>query len=94
MTPTSAASLLQVIGAGPAAHHPSAVHCYVGRAAEDLDFSGLDGVVPAQVSIRWVRGRGRGRGRGSCSGRGRGSGRDSGRVGVGVGVGVRVVGQG
>ena len=41
---------LQVIGAGPAAHHPSAVHCYVGRAAEDLDFSGLDGVVPAQVS--------------------------------------------
>ena len=47
---TSAASLLQVIGAGPAAHHPSAVHCYVGRAAEDLDFSGLDGVVPAQVS--------------------------------------------
>ena len=50
MTPTSAASLLQVIGAGPAAHHPSAVHCYVGRAAEDLDFSGLDGVVPAQVS--------------------------------------------
>ena len=50
MTPTSAASLPQVIGAGPAAHHPSAVHCYVGRAAEDLDFSGLDGVVPAQVS--------------------------------------------
>ena len=92
MTPTSAASLLQVIGAGPAAHHPSAVHCYVGRAAEDLDFSGLDGVVPAQVSIRWVRGRGRGSGSGS--GRGRGSGRGSGRVGVGVGVGVRVVGQG
>ena len=92
MTPTSAASLPQVIGAGPAAHHPSAVHCYVGRAAEDLDFSGLDGVVPAEVSIRWVRGRGRGRGSGSRMGRG--SGRGSGRVGVGVGVGVRVVGQG
>jgi len=43
---------MQVIGAGPAAHHPSSVHCYVGQAAEDLDFSGLDGVVPAQVAIR------------------------------------------
>ena len=51
---------LMVIGAGPAAHHPSSVHCYVGRAAEDLDFSGLDGVVPAQIAELAVNEQGEG----------------------------------
>ena len=50
----------QVIGAGPAASHPSSVQCYVGRAAEDLDFSSLDGVVPAQVADLVVNDQGEG----------------------------------
>lgn len=41
---------IMVVGAGPSDSHPNLVRCYAGRMAEDLDFSGLDGVVPAQVA--------------------------------------------
>ena len=48
-TPVSVRKLM-VVGAGPASGHPSSVRCYVGRAAEDLDFEGIDGAAPAQVA--------------------------------------------
>ena len=41
---------IMVVGAGPSDSHPNLVRCYVGQAAEDLDFSGLEGVTPAQVA--------------------------------------------
>lgn len=36
-----------VAGAGPADNHPSSVRVFVGRAAEDLDFSSVDDTTPA-----------------------------------------------
>lgn len=41
---------IMVIGAGPSDNHPSSVQCFVGRTAEQLDFSELDGAAPAQVA--------------------------------------------
>ena len=41
---------IMIVGAGQSNSHPNSVRCYVGRAAENLDFSGLDGVTPAQVT--------------------------------------------
>ena len=41
---------IMVVGAGPSHSHPNSVRCYVGRAAEDLDFAVLEEVAPAQVA--------------------------------------------
>ena len=51
---------IMVIGAGPSDSHPNSVRCYVGRTAEDLDFSGLEGVTPAQVADLAVNASGEG----------------------------------
>lgn len=41
---------IMVVGADKPGCHPNAMRCYVGRAAEDLDFEGIDGALPAQVA--------------------------------------------
>jgi len=51
---------IMVIGAGPSDGHPSSVQCFVGRTAEQLDFSELDGAAPAQVAELAVNAEGEG----------------------------------
>lgn len=51
---------IMVVGAGPSAGHPSSVRCFVGRAAEQLDFSELEGAAPAQVAELAVNAEGEG----------------------------------
>lgn len=51
---------IMIVGAGPSDSHPNSVRCYTGRAAEDLDFSGLEGVTPAQVADLAVNASGEG----------------------------------
>ena len=51
---------IMIVGSGSSSSHPNSVRCYVDRAAEDLDFSALEGVVPAQVSDLAVNAAGEG----------------------------------
>jgi hypothetical protein len=51
---------IMIVGAGPSNSHPNSVRCYVGQAAEDLDFAVLEEVAPAQVTDLAVNAAGEG----------------------------------